>query len=95
MLTPALFINGELRAEGRVPCVEEIMAMIKEMVVPTERLSTQAGRPGTRVPKATPRPMAAKIHAVSQRSRKDRRRGGAASVRGVSIIVPPAGRRRR
>ncbi|OPY39097.1 MAG: hypothetical protein A4E35_00331 [Methanoregula sp. PtaU1.Bin051] len=30
MLTPALFINGELRAEGRVPCVEEIMTMLKE-----------------------------------------------------------------
>jgi small redox-active disulfide protein 2 len=30
MLTPALFINGELRAEGRVPCVEEIMTMVKE-----------------------------------------------------------------
>ncbi len=30
MLTPALFINGELRAEGRVPCVEEIIAMLKE-----------------------------------------------------------------
>ena len=30
MLTPGLFINGELRAEGRVPCVEEIMTMLKE-----------------------------------------------------------------
>ena len=30
MLTPALFINGELGAEGRVPCVEEIIAMLKE-----------------------------------------------------------------
>ena len=30
MLTPALFINGELLAEGRVPCVEEIMTMLKE-----------------------------------------------------------------
>ena len=30
MLTPALFINGELRAEGRVPCVEEIVSMLKE-----------------------------------------------------------------
>jgi small redox-active disulfide protein 2 len=29
MLTPALFINGELAAEGRVPCVEEIVAMLK------------------------------------------------------------------
>ncbi|RPI39628.1 MAG: thioredoxin family protein [Methanoregulaceae archaeon] len=30
MLTPALFINGELRAEGRVPSVEEIVLMLKE-----------------------------------------------------------------
>ena len=30
MLTPALFINGELAAEGRVPCVEEIITMLKE-----------------------------------------------------------------
>ncbi len=30
MLTPALFINGELVAEGRVPCVEEIIAILKE-----------------------------------------------------------------
>lgn len=30
MLTPALFINGELVAEGRVPCVEEIVTMLKE-----------------------------------------------------------------
>ncbi|MDD1706189.1 MAG: thioredoxin family protein [Methanoregulaceae archaeon] len=30
MLTPALFINGELRAEGRVPCVDEIKEMLKE-----------------------------------------------------------------
>jgi small redox-active disulfide protein 2 len=30
MLTPALFINGILRAEGRIPCVEEIMEMIKK-----------------------------------------------------------------
>jgi small redox-active disulfide protein 2 len=30
MLTPALFINGELAAEGRVPCVEESIAMLKE-----------------------------------------------------------------
>ena len=30
MLTPALFINSELRAEGRVPCVEEIVSMLKE-----------------------------------------------------------------
>jgi small redox-active disulfide protein 2 len=30
MLTPALFINGELVAEGRVPCVEEIIGMLKE-----------------------------------------------------------------
>jgi len=30
MLTPALFINGEVVAEGRVPCVEEIETMLKE-----------------------------------------------------------------
>lgn len=30
MLTPALFINGEVRAEGRVPCVDEIKEMLKE-----------------------------------------------------------------
>jgi len=30
MLTPALFINGEVRAEGRVPCVEEIKEMLTE-----------------------------------------------------------------
>lgn len=53
--------------------------------------ASQAGRPGTRVPSATPKAMAAKIHPVSQRSRKDRRRGGAASVTGVSIIAPPEG----
>jgi small redox-active disulfide protein 2 len=29
MLTPALFIDGVLRAEGRIPCVEEIMEMIQ------------------------------------------------------------------
>jgi len=30
MLTPALFINGELATEGRVPCVDEIKSMITE-----------------------------------------------------------------
>jgi small redox-active disulfide protein 2 len=30
MLTPALFINGVLRAEGRIPCVEEIREMIEK-----------------------------------------------------------------
>jgi small redox-active disulfide protein 2 len=30
MLTPALFINGELAAEGRVPCVDEIKTMLKD-----------------------------------------------------------------
>ena len=30
MLTPALFINGELAAEGRVPCVDEIKTMLTE-----------------------------------------------------------------
>ncbi len=30
MLTPALFINGEVRAEGRVPCVDEIKEMLTE-----------------------------------------------------------------
>jgi small redox-active disulfide protein 2 len=30
MLTPGLFINGELRAEGRVPCVDEIKTMLTE-----------------------------------------------------------------
>jgi small redox-active disulfide protein 2 len=30
MLTPALFINGEVAAEGRVPCVDEIKTMLME-----------------------------------------------------------------
>jgi small redox-active disulfide protein 2 len=30
MLTPALFINSVLRAEGRIPCVDEIMEMIRK-----------------------------------------------------------------
>jgi small redox-active disulfide protein 2 len=30
MLTPALAINGELVAEGRVPCVDEIKEMLTE-----------------------------------------------------------------
>jgi len=30
MLTPALFVNGELRAEGRVPCVDEIKSILSE-----------------------------------------------------------------
>lgn len=30
MMTPALFINGEVRAEGRVPSVNEIKNMLKE-----------------------------------------------------------------
>jgi small redox-active disulfide protein 2 len=30
MLTPALLINGEIVAEGRVPCVDEIKAMLTE-----------------------------------------------------------------
>jgi len=30
MLTPALFIDGVLRAEGRIPCIEEIMEMIQK-----------------------------------------------------------------
>jgi small redox-active disulfide protein 2 len=30
MLTPGLFIDGELRAEGRVPCVDEIKTMLTE-----------------------------------------------------------------
>lgn len=29
MLTPALVIDGVLRAEGRIPCVEEIVEMIQ------------------------------------------------------------------
>ncbi len=28
MLTPALIIDGQLRAEGRIPCVDEIKEMI-------------------------------------------------------------------
>lgn len=32
MLTPALFINGEVRAEGRVPCVDEIKTMLTESI---------------------------------------------------------------
>jgi small redox-active disulfide protein 2 len=31
MLTPALFINEVLRAEGRIPCVEEIIEMIQKV----------------------------------------------------------------
>ncbi len=30
MLTPALFINGEVRAEGRIPDVNEIKKMLTE-----------------------------------------------------------------
>ena len=30
MLTPALFINGKVRAEGRVPDVNEIKTMLME-----------------------------------------------------------------
>ena len=30
MLTPALFINGKVRVEGRVPDVNEIKTMIRE-----------------------------------------------------------------
>lgn len=30
MLTPALFINGKVRAEGRIPDVHEIKAMLTE-----------------------------------------------------------------
>jgi len=30
MLTPALFINGKVRAEGRVPDVNEIKTMLRE-----------------------------------------------------------------
>jgi len=30
MMTPALFINGEVRAEGRVPDVNEIKKMLTE-----------------------------------------------------------------
>lgn len=30
MMTPALFINGEKRAEGRVPDVNEIKSMLTE-----------------------------------------------------------------
>jgi len=30
MLTPALVIDGELVAEGRVPCVDEIKEMLTE-----------------------------------------------------------------
>jgi len=30
MMTPALFINGEIVAEGRVPCVDEIKALLTE-----------------------------------------------------------------
>jgi small redox-active disulfide protein 2 len=30
MLTPALFINGKVRAEGRVPDVNEIKSMLRE-----------------------------------------------------------------
>jgi len=30
MLTPALFIDGKVRAEGRVPDVNEIKTMLRE-----------------------------------------------------------------
>lgn len=30
MMTPALFINGQVRAEGRVPDVNEIKSMLTE-----------------------------------------------------------------
>ncbi len=30
MMTPALFINGEVRAEGRIPDVNEIKKMLTE-----------------------------------------------------------------
>jgi small redox-active disulfide protein 2 len=30
MLTPALFINGNVRAEGRIPDVNEIITMLSE-----------------------------------------------------------------
>ena len=30
MMTPALFINGEVRAEGRIPDVNEIKKMLSE-----------------------------------------------------------------
>ncbi len=30
MLTPALYINGEVVAEGRVPCVDEIKTLLSE-----------------------------------------------------------------
>ena len=30
MILPALFINGEVRAEGRIPDVNEIKEMLKE-----------------------------------------------------------------
>ena len=30
MMTPALFINGEVRAEGRIPDVNEIKRMLTE-----------------------------------------------------------------
>ena len=30
MLTPALFINGKVRAEGRIPDVNEIKTMLSE-----------------------------------------------------------------
>ncbi len=30
MMTPALFINGEVRAEGRIPDVNEIRKMVSE-----------------------------------------------------------------
>ncbi|MNQ03358.1 hypothetical protein D3C85_160580 [compost metagenome] len=64
------------------------------LVVPIDRLSIQPGNPGTTVPSSTPSAMAAKIHNVSQRSRKDRRRGGC-SVMTASSISGPSGPRRR
>jgi hypothetical protein len=41
------------------------------LVVPIERLSQKVATPGMIAPKATPSPIAKKIHSVSQRSKKE------------------------
>lgn len=41
MLTPALFINGEVRAEGRVPSVDEVKAMVVESITRKKLDSSQ------------------------------------------------------
>jgi len=64
------------------------------LVVPTDMPSIQSGSPGTTAPSSTPIAIATKIHTVSQRSRKDRRRFGCSAFT-ASTISGPSGPRRR